>query len=77
MIRNIAYQFKIAPVPGYPEMVLLRPESPDPLPPGRYVLSVKRQPYDFTVAGKSKDADHCLERTEAANGIFYSPCKAP
>lgn len=77
VIRNIAYQFKIAPVPGYPEMVLLRPESPDPLPPGRYVLSLKRQPYDFTVAGTPKDADHCLERTEAANGIFYSPCKAP
>lgn len=77
VIRNIAYQFKIAPVPGYPEMILLRPESPDPLPPGRYVLSVKRQPYDFTVAGSAKDVDHCLERTEAANGIFYSPCKAP
>ncbi len=76
-IRNIAYQFKIAPVPGHPEMIVLHPESPDPLPPGRDVLSLKRQPYDFTVAGKVTDPDHCLERTEAANGIFYSPCKSP
>ncbi|WP_458761064.1 hypothetical protein ACSVBT_09945 [Afipia sp. TerB] len=76
-IRNIAYQFRIAPVPGHPEMIVLRPENPEPLPPGRYVLSLKRQPYDFTVAGAVKDPDHCLERTEAANGIFYSPCKTP
>jgi hypothetical protein len=77
VIRNVAYQFRLAPVAGHPEMIILRPESPDPLPPGRYVLSLKRQPYDFTVAGTITDARHCLERTEAANGIFYSPCKAP
>ena len=41
---------------------------------GRYVLVLKRQGYDFTVAGKITDPNQCLERTEAANGSFYSPC---
>jgi hypothetical protein len=74
-VRGIAYKFKASPVPGNPEVMLARPENPDMvLPPGRYVLVLKRQAYDFTVAGQVTDPSHCLERTEAANGTFYSPC---
>lgn len=78
-VRGIAYKFKASPVPGYPEVMVVRPESPDiVLPPGRYALVLKRQGYDFTIAGKVTDPNHCLERTEAANGTFFSPCtKAP
>ena len=73
-IRPFAYKFRSAPVPGNPEMMLIKPEG-TALPPGRYALVLKRQGYDFTVAGKITDPNQCLERTEAANGSFYSPCR--
>ena len=72
-IRPFTYKFRSAPVPGNPEMMLIKPDSVA-LPPGRYVLVLKRQGYDFTVAGKITDPNQCLERTEAANGTFYSAC---
>ena len=75
-VRGISYRFKSAPVPGNPEMIVVRPDSPEVvLPPGRYALLLKRQGFDFTIAGDVTDPDQCLERTEAANGTFYSPCK--
>ncbi len=74
-IRPFTYKFRAAPVPGNPEMMLLKPDDGVVLPPGRYVLVLKRQGYDFTVAGKITDSNQCLERTEAANGTFYSPCR--
>jgi hypothetical protein len=45
------------------------------LPSGRYVLVLATQGYDFTVAGKMTDLAQCLERTDAANGAFYSQCQ--
>lgn len=72
-IRPFTYKFRSAPVPGNPEMMLIKPDGVT-LPAGRYVLVLKRQGYDFTVAGKITDPNQCLERTEAANGTFYSPC---
>jgi hypothetical protein len=42
---------------------------------GRYILALKNQGYDFTVAGKVSDPSHCLERTDAANGSFYTDCQ--
>ena len=72
-IRPFTFKFRSAPVPGNPEMMLIKPDNVV-LPPGRYVLVLKRQGYDFTVAGKITDPNQCLERTEAANGTFYSPC---
>jgi hypothetical protein len=72
-IRPFAYKFRSAPIPGNPEMMLIKPDGVV-LPPGRYVLALKRQGYDFTVAGKITDLNQCLERTEAANGTFYSAC---
>jgi hypothetical protein len=75
-IRNIFHEFRVRPLPGNPEMLLMQPEKPDfALPPGRYVLVLKNQGYDFTVAGEMNDPAQCLERTEAANGIFYSDCE--
>jgi hypothetical protein len=47
------------------------------LPAGRYVLVLKNIGYDFTVAGNITDPAQCLERTEAANGVFYSDCVKP
>jgi hypothetical protein len=75
-IRNITHEFRVRPVDGHPEMLLIQPEYADfELPPGRYVLVLKSQGYDFTIAGPVTDAAQCLERTEAANGTFYSDCQ--
>jgi hypothetical protein len=75
-IRNISHEFRVRPVPGHPEMLLIQPENADfELPAGRYVLVLKSQGYDFTVAGPVTDPSQCLERTEAANGTFYSDCE--
>jgi hypothetical protein len=75
-IRNVSYEFRVRPVPGNPEMLLVQPEKADfTLPPGRYVLALKGQGYDFTVGGGVTELAQCLERTEAANGAFYSECQ--
>jgi hypothetical protein len=75
-IRNISYPFRVRPIPDNPEMLLVQSEKPDfILPPGRYVLVLKDQGYDFTVAGQETELSHCLERTNAANGEFYSECQ--
>ena len=73
-IRPFTFKFRGAPVPGHPEMILIKPDEGVVLPAGRYALVLKRQGYDFTVAGKITDPNQCLERTEATNGSFYSPC---
>jgi hypothetical protein len=75
-IRNISYEFRVRPLPGNPEMLVVQPEKPDfTLPAGRYVLALKDQGYDFTVAGKITEPSQCLERTDATNGAFYSDCQ--
>jgi hypothetical protein len=67
--------FRVRPIAGNPEMLLVQAENADfALPPGRYVLVLKNQGYDFTVAGEVTDPSQCLERTDAANGEFYSDC---
>jgi hypothetical protein len=77
-IRNISHEMRVRPVPDNSEMLLVQSENPDfELSPGRYVLVLKDQPYDFTVEGKITDAAQCLERTDAMNGSFYSECPKP
>jgi len=77
-IRNIAVDFRVAPVEHNKEMVLLLSEKPDfTFPSGRYALILKGQAYDFTVAGPVTDPVQCLERVEAANGSFFHECQAP
>jgi hypothetical protein len=76
-IRNTSYEFRVRPIAGNPEMLLIQPENADlTLPAGRYVLALKNQGFDFTVAGKITDPWQCLERTDAANGTFYSDCQS-
>jgi hypothetical protein len=75
-IRNVSYEFRVRPLAGNPEMLMVQPADPNfELPAGRYVLALKNQGYDFTVAGKVTDPSQCLERTDAANGAFFSDCQ--
>jgi hypothetical protein len=75
-IRNILHQFRVRPVANNPEMLLIQPENTEfTLPAGRYVLALKNEGYDFTIAGEVVDPSQCLERTDAANGTFYSDCQ--
>jgi hypothetical protein len=77
-IRSTSYELRVAPASENPEMLVLQPENPSfVFPSGRYGLVLKSQAFDFTVAGPVKEASHCLERTEAANGTFYSECRYP
>jgi hypothetical protein len=75
VIRNILFHYKIGPVKDHPEMFQVQPEAADfSLPAGRYALVLKGQGFDFAVAGPITDARQCLERVDAVNGAFYSPC---
>ena len=75
-IRNVSYEFRVAPLSEGSEMLVLRPENPDFLfPAGRYGLVIKGQAYDFTVAGPITEGAQCLENVKAANGTFYSECR--
>ena len=77
-MRSTSYELRVAPVIEQAEMVLFRPENPDfVFPAGRYALVLKGQGFDFTVSGPITDPAQCLERTEAANGAFYSECRDP
>ena len=77
-IRNVAFDFRVAPVVQNREMVLLQPEDSGFIfPAGRYALTLKGQAYDFTVAGQITDPAQCLERVEAANGSFLHECQQP
>jgi hypothetical protein len=81
VIRNISIPYRVAPKKDEPDMYEVLSENPDAvLAPGRYVLVLKGQAYDFTVAGAITDPKQCLERLAATNGQFYSECptgKAP
>ena len=75
-IRNLSYEFRVAPLGEGSEMLVLRPVIPDfVFPAGRYGLVIKGQAYDFTVAGRITEAAQCLENVKAANGTFYSECR--
>ncbi|WOH53642.1 hypothetical protein [Bradyrhizobium sp. sBnM-33] len=77
-MRNLSYEFRVRPIAGNPEMLLVQPEHADfTLPAGRYALVLRSQGYDFTIAGQVTDLAQCLERTDAANGTFYSDCQKP
>lgn len=75
VIRSASFPFKIGPVEDQPKMLLIQPENDGlVLSPGRYVLVVKGIGYDFSVSGQVTDPNQCVERVNAANGAFYSPC---
>jgi hypothetical protein len=75
VIRSMSYPYKVGPVEDQPRMLSLQPEQDGfTLSPGRYVVVVKGMGYDFTVAGTPTDPNQCVERINATNGAFYSPC---
>jgi hypothetical protein len=75
-IRNVSYEFRVAPLSGSSEMLMFRPENVDfVFPAGRYGLVIKGQAYDFTVAGPITEAAQCLESVKASNGTLYSECE--
>ena len=77
-VRGTAYDMKVAPVEGNPEMVVIRPASADfSFPAGRYALVLKTFAYDFTVPGPMTDVAHCLERTDTVDVPIYSECPSP
>jgi len=76
-IRNISFDYRVAPSPDNQEMIAITPQDGQfALPPGRYGLVIKGLAYDFTVDGRVTAVAQCLERTQAANGTFYSECRA-
>ena len=78
VIRSMSYPYKVGPVEDQQRMLLLQPEQDGfTLTPGRYVVVIKGMGYDFTVAGTVTDPNQCVERINAANGAFYSPCPPP
>jgi hypothetical protein len=77
-IRNVSYDFRVARLHQGSEMLLVEPENADLVfPAGRYGLVIEGEAYDFTIAGSVTEAPHCLERTQAAFGAFYSECPNP
>jgi hypothetical protein len=77
-IRNISYDFRVAPLGEGSEMLMIKPENEDfVFPAGRYGLVIKGQAYDFTMAGPITEAAQCLEEIKAENGTFYSECRRP
>ena len=77
-IRNISYDFRVAPLGEGSEMLMIGPESENfVFPAGRYGLVIKGQAYDFTIAGPITEPVQCLEGIKAENGTFYSECRRP
>ena len=75
-IRNVSYDFRVAPLGEGSEMLIIRPEREDfVFPAGRYGLVIKGQAYDFTIAGPITEPAQCLEGVKAENGTFYSECR--
>jgi hypothetical protein len=78
VIRNISIPFRAAPIKEEPRMYDVEPRDADlELSPGRYALVIKGLAFDFTIDGVVTDKRHCLERIEAANGVFYHECQNP
>lgn len=77
-VRGTAYEMKVAPLNGHPEMILIRPASADfSFSAGRYALVLQGVGYDFSIAGPVTDLAQCLERTDAVDMPVYSECRGP
>jgi len=73
-IRSKSYDFRVSPVEGQREMVVVRPDADVALPPGRYALVFNGVGYDFSVAGPITAPEHCLEQVSAVNGTVITEC---
>jgi hypothetical protein len=75
-VRGISYEMKVAPVDGFPAMILIRPAHTDfSFPAGRYALVLKAAAYDFSVDGPITDLAQCVERTDGLNAPSYTQCR--
>jgi hypothetical protein len=78
LIREQGYDLRVSPVRDTPEMVVLRPESEDfSFPPGRYVLMLGAQSYDFVIAGPVTETAQCVEGVATARGPAFYECRTP
>ena len=73
-IRSKAYDFKVSPLEGRNEMVVIQPQPGFVFAPGRYALVLDGVGYDFTVAGAVTAPEQCLEQVEVVNGVALSEC---
>jgi hypothetical protein len=73
-IRSKAYDLKVTPIEGRPEMILLQPESGFVFSPGRYALVLNGFGFDFSVAGTIRSPEQCLEQAEVVNGTILNEC---
>jgi hypothetical protein len=77
LIRDQGYDLRVSPVRDSPEMVLLRPDSPEfSFPSGRYALMLGAQAYDFVIAGDVTDPAQCVEGVATVRGPVFYECKA-
>jgi hypothetical protein len=73
-IRSKGYEFKVSPLEGRNEMVVIQPNPGFVFAPGRYALALNGFGYDFTVAGDVTATEQCLEQVEVVNGAVLSEC---
>ena len=73
-IRSKSYSFRVSPLEGQREMIVIKPDPDFVLTPGRYALVLNGLGYDFTVAGPITAPEHCLEQVDTLNGAMLSEC---
>jgi hypothetical protein len=73
-VRSKSYEFKVAPLEGRNEMIVVQPNPGFAFPPGRYALVLNGIGYDFTVAGTVTAPEQCLEQVEIVSGSVLSEC---
>jgi len=73
-VRSRSYEFKVSPLEGRNEMIVVQPNPGFAFPPGRYALVLNGIGYDFTVAGTITAPEQCLEQVEIVSGSVLSEC---
>ena len=73
-VRSKSYKFKVSPLEGRNEMIVVQPNPGFVFPPGRYALVLNGIGYDFTVAGNVTAPEQCLEQVEIVSGSVVSEC---
>ena len=73
-IRSKSYNFRVSPLEGQREMIVIQGDPEFVLTPGRYALVFNGLGYDFTVAGPITAPEHCLEQVDTLNGAMLSEC---
>ena len=73
-IRSKSYNFRVSPLEGQREMIVIQGDPEFVLTPGRYALVFNGLGYDFTVSGPITAPEHCLEQVDTLNGVMLSEC---